>query len=174
MKRIRFDLLTAVLAVFVGQAWGTMTPQYSSYVTHSADTTHIYATMVVDGTTTGCSLPPYCINVNHQGKVYLTLAGTGGWVYGSQVSPPSYLSVSNAQSLAYTPGSDYTEVTEADVYCSGLGHNIFSYLNSQHIELAVTEAVWTPALGAPSCPRVAELQLSGRKQLHLSHHSTRL
>ena len=100
--------------------WATMNPQYSSYVTYSADATHIYVTALVDGTTTGCNLPPYCINVYHQGKVYVTLAGTGGWVYGSQVPPSSYLSVSNAQSISAT--STFVQVqTQGEVICSEIG-----------------------------------------------------
>jgi hypothetical protein len=84
-----------------------MTPEYSSYVNYSIDASHIYGTAVVDGST---SCDPNCPpGALHTGKVYLVLGSTGGWVNGNTVSPPTYLSVSNSQTLDATPGVDYAE-----------------------------------------------------------------
>jgi len=62
------------------------------------------------------------------------LGGTGGWVGGSQASPSSYLSVSNSQSIPYTPGDEYTEVVEADVSIGvqGLGSDVRLVLSYAH------------------------------------------
>jgi hypothetical protein len=148
-------LLLATMTLFVGVSGGTMTPQYSRYLNQSADQTYLYLTAAVDGTTTGCNYPPYCINVYHTGKVYLKVGSTGNWVYGSQVNPANYLSVSNAQTIQFVQGQVYSETDEEDVYCSGLGHNIFSFPQTAQVEVAVTQAVWPgsppPVCGLISC-----------------------
>lgn len=113
--RIGFLLLVAVF--LAAQAWA-MTPQYSSYVNYSVDASHIYATAVVDGST---SCDPNCPpGAMHTGKIYLTLGSTGGWVNGNTVTPPTYLSVSNSQTIVGVPGVTYDESDEEEVYCSGL------------------------------------------------------
>jgi len=117
-----------------------MTPQYSSYVNYSIDASHIYATAVVDGST---SCDPNCpLGAMHTGKVYLHLGSTGGWVNGNTVTPPTYLSVSNSQTINATPGVNYAESDEEEVYCSGLGSNIFQEGGGPLLKLTTT--YWGP------------------------------
>jgi len=100
-----------------------MTYNYSSYVHYSADRTHIYATAVVDGSATCNNTHIQSLNcsaIYHQGKVNLTIGNTGGWVYGGQVNPNSYISVTNSQTLANPAfNTDYTLNSAEEVFCSG-------------------------------------------------------
>ena len=146
------SLLAMPLLFLVIQAWGTMTPQYSSYTTRTADQSYLYVSAVVDGTTTGCNLPPYCIGYYHQGKIYLTLGSTGGWVTGTQTPPPNYLSVTNAKQVAFVEGDPFlNEDEEIDVYCSGLNQNIFSNpFQIAQVEVAFTQAYWSGS-PPPTC-----------------------
>ena len=134
--RIRFRLL---MVMSLGAQALAMTPQYSSYVNRSVDANHIYATAVVDGTT---SCDPNCpLGAMHTGKVYLTLAGNGGWVNGNTVTPQTYISVSNSQTLNATSGVNYAESDQENVYCSNLGHNIFQVSSGPLLRIADTNFV---------------------------------
>jgi hypothetical protein len=119
-------LLTILLWGHIGFA--QMTYNYSSYVQYSADATHIYATAVVDGSATCNNIHIQSLNcaIYHQGKVYLTLGNTGGWVYGAQVNPNSYISVTNSQTLANpADNTDYTVNADEEVFCSGIVGLVF-------------------------------------------------
>lgn len=91
-----------------------------------------YETVVVSGYTT-CSYCPFI----HQGHAGNTLNG-GGIVYGPQVSPPSYISVTNQQSF-FEPSTCFNAIfpescnttweEEGQVHCSGTGNNIYNWSN---------------------------------------------
>jgi len=116
--------LIASAVLLSGQfGFAQMTYDYSAYETHSYDASHIYATAVVDGSATCSNIHIQSLNcsaVTHQGQAYVNLAGTGGWVYGPEVNPNDYISVSNAQSINATAG-DYTLSAEGTVLCSVAG-----------------------------------------------------
>ena len=99
-------LLGMFLLMFIGIGTAQMTPQYSHYETYTLDDTNniIYVTAVVDGTTTNCFGP--CQAATHQGRVYVQIGNSSGWVYGPAVGPPTYISVSNQKSSAGIPGVD--------------------------------------------------------------------
>jgi hypothetical protein len=117
-----------------------MDPQYSSYVNYTIDASHIYATAVVDGST-DCvgDCPPGAM---HTGKVYLALGGTGEWVDGSSVTPPTYIDISNPRTLDATPGVDYDESDDEDVYCSFLGSNIFQEVGGGGPNISIRVATY--------------------------------
>jgi hypothetical protein len=134
--RIRLVLATMFLVV---QGWA-MTPQYSAYLNHAVDASHIYATGVVDGSTL-CdpNCPPGAM---HTGKVYLQLGSSGGsWVYGNRVTPPTYLSVSNSRTINATPGVVYPESDTKNVNCSIVG-NFFN--SGGTTGLSLRTSYWGP------------------------------
>lgn len=125
--RPHFLLLTILLWGHIGFA--QMTYNYSSYVQYGADATHIYATAVVDGSATCNNTHIQSLNcsaIYHQGKVYLAVGNTSGWVYGAQVNPNNYISVTNAKTLDDpTYGTDYAVNSDEEVFCSGVGGLVF-------------------------------------------------
>jgi hypothetical protein len=102
---------------------GVMTPSYSTYTTISVDqNNNLYSTVVVEGSAI-IHPSPYCniSGTTHRGQVYNQLGSTGGTVFGPFVSPSGYISVSNPQVIVGVPGVVYTNTTEADILCSGVG-----------------------------------------------------
>lgn len=149
-------LLLPVLLLLLGHiGFGQMTYSYSSYVQHSNDATHIYATAVVDGSATCNNTHIQSLNcsaIYHQGKVYLTIGNTGGWVYGGQVNPNSYISVTNSQTLTDPAvGTDYTLNADGEVFCSGVAGLVFleGFLPI-NFRLAYTKSVVTSEIENPS------------------------
>ena len=120
--RFRFGLVVTIM--FSVCAWGvSMNPQYSHYINRSSDATHIYATAVVDGTTSGCdTCPP---TIKHTGKVYLQIGTVSGWVYGSPVTPKTYISVSNAKTTAAVANTNYPSTETWQVSCTYVGTNFY-------------------------------------------------
>lgn len=118
-----------------------MTPSYSSYATFTVDTTHIYGTVVVDGSAT-CNEEIEHINCNairHQGQPSLVIGKTGGKVYGPQVCPTCYVSVSNPQSVPYTAGDTFNVTVEGAVFCSGIGSLIYeAFINAPQLGAGYT------------------------------------
>ena len=53
------------------------------------------------------------------------------------MTPPTYLSVSNSQTINATPGVDYAESDQEAVYCSGLGFNIFQLIGDLSVSIKV-------------------------------------
>lgn len=141
-----------ILALLAVPTWATMKPQYSSYVnTGSNDGHSLWATGVVDGTTTGCNLPPYCINVTHTGYMYVQLGSASG-TKSQAINPAGYLSVTNNQTIPATPGVDYAVNAWGKVICTQLG--LFYFLSfSWKAGVSVADMQWNgaPPIGGTDC-----------------------
>ncbi len=104
----------------------------STYTNTSADGTYIYTSVTVDGYTSGTcpTQPAYlaneCHSTTHTPKLYNVIGGTGGWVTGGAAYWSSYLSDTNSQQIAVTPGNEYTFSWDCEVICSFVGGAIYS------------------------------------------------
>lgn len=125
MKQVSFYLIAvALITMNCGTAHGqgcalSMIPEYSSYASVSGAGTSISTLVTVQGyaeiePSAGCDLE----GVTHQGRAYNLLSTTGGWVDGPKVSPSSYISVTNSQTIPATPGVSYPFTWNGEVYCS--------------------------------------------------------
>jgi hypothetical protein len=122
-------LSIAVIALLIPvQTWaqgcaGVMTPRYSSYTSNSVDNNnYIYATIGVDGYTS-IGNTEYCniTGTTHRPEIYNMLNTTGGYYFGSSVSPASYISFSNTQDIIGQPGVEYPLNDWAAIICSAVG-----------------------------------------------------
>lgn len=122
-----------------------MIPEYSAYASASGNDTSISTLVTVEGytdvqPTAGCNLE----GVTHQGRVYNMLSTTGGWEDGPKVAPADYISVTNSQSIAATPGVSYPFSWEGAVYCSELGL-FYANVGSGNLEnptISGPQALW--------------------------------
>jgi hypothetical protein len=127
-------LLLAVLQLkLTAQSCISFSDDYASYYDYSTDGTNIYTSVVVDGqgemnisNGNGCSMIDYGSIVHWpQGLNVISIPGTstyvGGVLNGSQVCPDCYLSETNSQSIAATPGIGYTFNWGNAVICSLAG-----------------------------------------------------
>lgn len=120
---------------------GVMTPEYSSYLTISGDSSnHIYTSAGVDGYT-AIGNTEYCniSGTTHRASVCNTLGGVGGCSTSGAVSPASYLGWSQSEEIVGVPGVNYLDSVSASVICSAVG-TIYSAGGSlsKYIEWAVT------------------------------------
>ncbi len=106
-----------------GQGCGlSMIPEYTAYASTSIVGNTINTSVTVQGyavifPSAGCNLQ----GVTHQGRAYNKISNTGGWVYGPNVCPSCFISVSNNQSLSGALGGTYPFSWQGVVYCSKAG-----------------------------------------------------
>lgn len=126
-------------------------PNYASYNNISTDGTNIYTSVVVDGSGemifnggNGCGSINYGTIVHWPAALnVISIPGSstyvGGILSGSQVCPDCYLSETNNQSVAATPGADYNFESDGMVICS-LAGEIFG--SDQHFGLKISLATY--------------------------------
>jgi hypothetical protein len=150
-RRLRIPVLAACAAALaLGFAQDAlcstyiwMTPQYSTYTNYSSDGTYIYTSVQVDGYTSGTcpTSPAYlaneCHGAQHTPKAYNTIGSVGGWESGSAQYWANYLSMTNYQQIAATPGTEYTFSGEGAVICSVVGQ-IYSSSYDIYLKLVDT------------------------------------
>lgn len=123
---------------------------YASYNDYSTDDTNIYTSVVVDGqgemTINGGD---GCGSINYGSIVHwpqavniISIPGNttyvGGTLSGSQVCPDCYLSVTNNQSVAATPGVGYNFESVGMVVCSLAGEIFVASFPTVGLRIAVT------------------------------------
>jgi hypothetical protein len=119
------SLVAGLLGVrpLVGQGCGVaMTKNYSVYGTASADSSHIYTSVVTDGSascTPSLSCP--CNSATHTPKSYNKIGTTGGWGTGTPQCVNCYWSYTNNQSIVATAGVPYPFQANGEVDCSLVG-----------------------------------------------------
>lgn len=97
--------------------------------------THIYTSVVVDGTSTGnCPVGCDCAGIQHYASVENTLGSTGGWITGSRVPWNGYVDTENDQSIQATYNTTYDFVSDGRVTCTAAGvlydaASILNYVN---------------------------------------------
>lgn len=146
-----FMLAASAVVVVLGfaakglcQSYLWMTPEYSTYTNYSTDGTYIYTSMTVDGYTSGsCPTQPAqlaneCHSTTHKPEVYNTVGDVGGWEAGSAVYWADYLSGTNDQQIAATPGTEYTFSAAGDVVCSFIGGAIYQASMLLYLSIAET------------------------------------
>jgi hypothetical protein len=94
------------------------TISYGVYTAASADTTHIYTSVVTDGSANMVNYPYFCGTPTHQPQTYNLLNGVGGWHYGVASCASCYISDTNNQSIVAIPGTEYSWSSGGQVYCS--------------------------------------------------------
>lgn len=110
----------------------TMSPGYSTYTTYTTDGTYIYTTVQVSGVINGIcpTQPAYLANechaTTHSPQAYNQVGSVGGWEYGGATAWNSWLSITNNQQIAATPGTEYTFTYSTEVVCSYLGGAVYS------------------------------------------------
>lgn len=95
-----------------------MTPHYDVYTAYSYDGTSIYTSVLTDGYTSGCCIPP---TITHTPSSYNTIGGVGGWGYGNPDCWTCYISYENDQSIVAIQGTSYEFDSEGQVECSQAG-----------------------------------------------------
>lgn len=125
VKALCFSLLLCLGFARQGNTQGCRldyTPNYSIYNTESSDGTHIYTTVVLDGSTTGngsagCNYP----NATHTPTVSSTLNGTTVSATGTPQYMNSYSSVSRENDIVGQPGILYPFEGSGEIICSVFG-----------------------------------------------------
>jgi hypothetical protein len=121
---------------------GVMTPAYSTYNTlsmsHTTSTVYLNSNVVVDGTTYIVA-SRYCnlSGAYHRGVVTNILNGVGGQLWGPEITPSGYISVTNPQEFIWT-GIIYANTTVGEVLCSFLGA-LFNITHARKLEAAWTK-----------------------------------
>jgi hypothetical protein len=114
--------LLLLLLLFAPFAAGQMSSGYSTYGNYGGDGDggHLWVTGVVDGAA-GCPTAPgwNCASIKHTGKVFVSLNGVQTENSGSPVTPNSYISVANTNTMSNAvAGADYAVSTTAQVICT--------------------------------------------------------
>lgn len=123
MKRaIRIFLGTLAFLSLTPSALSAMNPNYDVYASQSTDGTYIYTSVLLDGYTEGCCIPP---TVTHQPAAYNRLGGVGGWGYGQPDCWYCYLSYQNDQSILADGDTEYEFESQGQVDCSASGFGFF-------------------------------------------------
>lgn len=120
----------------LGQGCGVvMTYHYSSYAATSADASHIYTSVVVDGSGT-CenTIECNCSAAIHTPKAYNKIGSAGGWTTFNSTCPACYFSDSNNESIVATPGVVYPFLNQAQVLCSFAGTVFSSNSGSNEVQ----------------------------------------
>lgn len=118
---------------------------YSMYISGSSDGTHIYTSVLTEGSgsgspSLGCNYP----NAHHNISSYNKVGGTGGWVYGNPGYMTGYQSVENDQDIVGAPGVLYDFSSEGLVVCT-----VFGTLFSSAFDGKVGESVGNFVNGGP-------------------------
>lgn len=123
-----FAAVCFLLPGFARNAWGqqfpTMNPNYGTYTSYTTDGTYIYTSVTVDGNTQGTcpTFPAYlaneCHSTTHTPEVYNMIGTVGGWENGGPTYWTNYLSMTNNQQIAATPGTEYAFSATGKVNCS--------------------------------------------------------
>lgn len=128
MKRLALILLALPVLALGGYAQ-QMYPNYSSYSSFSTNGLTVYASVTVDGSTTGSLCNQYgCIpSPNHTPYASSTIKNTntgvvvGGLKAGNQVLWNAYISYTNTATQNLTTGINYLFAQYTQVYCSAVG-----------------------------------------------------
>jgi hypothetical protein len=119
------SLVVGLLGVrpLVRQGCGVvMTKNYSMYATASADTSHIYTSVVTDGSASCTpSLACPCNTATHTPESYNKIGTVGGWGTGTPQCVNCYLSYTNNQNTVATAGVAYPFQASGEVNCSIVG-----------------------------------------------------
>jgi hypothetical protein len=131
------------LLLLTPSAFGAMgIYNYSSYTNRTGDSTHLYLTAVVDGSTNCYQASGLCLPAQHHGQVFAQIGSVTRWVYGPNVTPQTYISVQNAVTLTnVVDGVVYTEQTQASVTCT-IMNVVFFVTVWADAEIAVTQVMW--------------------------------
>ena len=121
-----------------------MTPVYDNYINFSIDSSQtingphtIYSTAVVEGYTT---VNGYCASLHH-GTVYNNIdSDQNPFQTGPNVTPPTYISVSNSDSATGSPGQVFNNVYSVVITCSTAGAFFYNWNVTFAAEIAVTTA----------------------------------
>jgi hypothetical protein len=128
MKYRRFaGLLSIFLLGYLGHAAGqgcalNMEPHYNTYATVSADSGHIYTSVLTSGyanfiPSAACSGQ----GATHKPYAYNKLGAAGGWGSGTGGCINCYLSYTNNQAIATAPNTIYLFSFQGEIVCSLAG-----------------------------------------------------
>ncbi len=112
--------------------------------------------MTVDGYTSGsCPTQPAqlaneCHSTTHKPEVYNTVGDVGGWEAGSAVYWADYLSGTNDQQTAATPGTEYTFSSEGEVICSAVG-GIYGSSGTVYLKIVFDTVITSSFQGTDTC-----------------------
>jgi hypothetical protein len=148
----RLIFLTIFLLASLGTALGQgcfnwMILEYSTYESQTADATHIYTSVLIDGTTGGtCSSNGGCDHCGqimnpppvHTPKAYNVIASTGGWGTGASGAWNSYISEENDQTISATPGTQYLFNYDWEILCT-LGGTLLNNGGNGYVSIANTK-----------------------------------
>jgi hypothetical protein len=123
VKHTLSPLLLLLLAPF---AAGQMGSGYSTYANYGGDGAggDLFVTAVVDGSISCNQVPPgyNCGVIRHTGEVWVTLNGVTTETVGSPVTPNSYISVADTNTVTNAvAGVDYAASATARIVCSVAG-----------------------------------------------------
>jgi hypothetical protein len=160
---VLISFLLASVGTSLGQScFSWMTLEYSTYESETADATHIYTSVLIDGTTGGSCNPQTCDHCNqimnpppvHTPKAYNLTASTGGWGTGASGAWNSYISEENDQTITATAGTEYPFQWDWEILCT-LGGTLLNNGGNGYVSVANTkEETTTPGLNTwcPSTP----------------------
>jgi hypothetical protein len=118
---------TSFCSSFGQGCFNWMIPEYSTYTSVTTDGSHLYTSVLVDGTTGGtCSQQGGCDHCSqilnpppmHTPKAYNTIGSTGGWVTGTAQQWNQYISEQNNQSIVASDGVIYEFQSTTEVDCN--------------------------------------------------------
>jgi hypothetical protein len=115
-------MLTLAVSVY-GQGCGGnwMSPGYSTYATLTSDSTKLYSTVEVSGSTSGqCPISCNCTGTMHTPHAYNKIGSTGGWGAGTPVPWNGWIEYENTKSVTATSTLVAVQ-TQGEVICSYLG-----------------------------------------------------
>jgi hypothetical protein len=133
-----------------------MKPYYDNYVNFSIDSAQpvigphtIYSTAVVEGY---AQVSGFCLSLHH-GAVWSNMNNDSNpFQFGLNVTPPSYISVSNSDSAVGVPGQVINVTGDVQIICSTVGtfYNVDWFLDA---EVAYTRSLNTGVTrGTTTCP----------------------
>ena len=135
---------------------------YTSYATASIDSTYLYSTVQISGSSTsmGCTWdnyhdqwqPPGC-PATHTPQINNYLGSVGGSFTGGGGLYTNYITFSNTQQTAYVPGSgDYSWNAGTGIFCSVAKMFILTWIPPPTIwKIAYAKARWNGGKTGPTC-----------------------
>ena len=136
--------LIGLCLCWASTAYPQMTPHYDMYTSQSYDGTKIYTSVLTDGYTSGCCIPP---TVQHTPSSYNVIGAVGGWGYGNPDCWTCNISYENDQSIAASSGTEYEFDAEGEVDCSLAGLFYDSGLSSVWLSIHNTTYKYSSVSG---------------------------
>jgi hypothetical protein len=156
--KARIALLLICLCGFSYQGFAqgcgvVMEKHYSTYLTESADSSHLYTSVVIDGygvCQPSASCP--CNTAKHTPVATNKIGTVGGTVTGQATCAGCYVSLGNNQQVAATPGQIFNVIGEGDIDCSIVGVFFSQFFNLQIEPAYVRSYGPTPGTGCVYYP----------------------